>query len=134
MTRSKLAVTAFALTLPVFLVGGLAGCANGSSSDLPLTEADAAELEAQKMQEKQKMLQRGQELVREGEAEKARGQALVRQGNTVEGEPMVTRGEAKIAQGRAIIRRANEMDTSVEPIEVQVGGSGGGTTTRPSRR
>lgn len=116
------------------LAGGLVGCASNDYADrVPLTESDAARIEAERMQEKQKMLARAEELVSEGEANRARGQALVDQGNTVEGEPLITEGNVKIAQGNALRDMANEIETDVEPIDLQVAsGSGSGSTTRPS--
>lgn len=111
--------------LPLFMVGTIAGCTSNDYADMvPLTESDAAQIEADRMQEKQGMLARAEELVRDGEAESARGQAMVSQGNTVKGQPMVASGNAKIAQGNALRDMANKIDTDVEPIEVQVGQSG----------
>ena len=122
-SESRLIPTALMTVAALMLFGSLgamSGC-KSNDSDIPLTEADAARMTAENMERKQRMLEQGQEMVQDGEAEKARGQALVDQGNTVKGQPMVASGEAKIAQGNAVIDRANEMEVEVEPIDVNVG-------------
>ncbi len=120
MIRTHTLTSALVLVFAALMLAGLSGCTSDPADDVPMTESDAARLEAEKMQEKASMLARGEELVRDGEAERARGQAMVDQGNTLEGQPMVAGGDAKVAQGQALIERANDMDTSVEPVQIDV--------------
>ena len=114
------AASAATLLLVAVGVTGVAGCASDPADEIPMTEADAARLEAKNLEEKQAMLERADELVQNGEAERARGQAMVDQGNTVQGQPMIASGEAKIAQGKALTERANDMETTVEPVQLNV--------------
>jgi hypothetical protein len=89
----------------------------GSNNLVPVTEADAITQEIQNLEQKRAMLRQGEQLVLQGQTQKARGQFFIEQGNTYEGQPLVAQGEADIQRGQEILRRARAMETKVQPID-----------------
>lgn len=86
------------------VVAGLfaGGCANGTEGERTLEQAARIEDAGQ-------MIARGEQLVADGKATEARGQALAEQGNRIDGERLAGEGRARQKQGQGLIEEGRKL-------------------------
>lgn len=78
------------------------GCTTKTEGERTLERADRHE-------EAGKTIRRGELMVQDGVALEARGQAIQKQGDKIEGDKLVAEGRAKQAQGEKLIEEGRKM-------------------------
>ena len=99
--RRTLLTTGLLFTLGI--AGGMnVGCNNKTEGERTLENAERHE-------EAGVMITRGERLVQDGEALEAKGAAIKRQGDDLQGDQFIAEGRAKKAQGRELIEEGRKI-------------------------
>ena len=106
--------TAYSVTLAGTLLAAC-GCHSRASPSGALSPGEIARAEGKLKIEQGDLMIRGEKMVLEGRARKARGDALAEQGRRISGARAARRGELLIRWGEAMIEVAREMETEIGP-------------------
>jgi hypothetical protein len=101
MRRNTIRTTVLAAIIAAGGAGFGTGCANKTEGDQTLEKASRIEDAGMR-------IKRGEQMIVDGKATQARGQAMKDQGQTVDGEKLISEGKSMQKQGQALIDQGRQ--------------------------